>query len=96
MSPMQFTCWSCCGRWHVFASHTWKDISVEHGLDELQGVGTSGKSMTRDDCEEIIGKLFYDGLLSLEMGYTAYSTNAYLKLSPHGSRLLQGLSLMTQ
>ena len=47
--------------------------------------------MSRDECEQVIGKLFYDGLLSLEMGYTAYSTNAYLKLSPQGSRLLQGL-----
>ena len=49
--------------------------------------------MSRDECELIIGRLFYNGLLSLEMGYTAYATNTYLKLNPQGSRLLQGLLL---
>ena len=58
-----------------------------------QGLGTSGKSLSRDECEQIIGKLLYDGLLKLEMGYTAYATNSYLKLSPLGSRLLQGALL---
>lgn len=78
----------------------WLSLQQRHELTESnrravvwQGVGTSGKSMNRDECELIIGRLFYDGLLSLEMGYTAYATNAYLKLSPHGSRLLQGLLL---
>ena len=58
----------------------------------VQGVGTSGKGMGRDECEQVIGRLFYDGLLGLDMGYTAYATNAYLKLSPHGTRLLQGMA----
>ena len=53
-------------------------------------MGTSGKNMSRDECEQVIGNLFFNGLLSLEMGYTAYATNAYIKLSQKGSCLLQG------
>ncbi|KAK9820921.1 hypothetical protein WJX74_008097 [Apatococcus lobatus] len=61
-----------------------------------KGVGISGKSMSKDECEQVVGSLFYDGLLSLEMGYTAYATNSYLKLSPKGSRLLQGNRLQVR
>lgn len=81
------------GKTHVFAcagAALVAAYSVNLRAMVWQGAGTSGKSMSRDECELIIGSLFYAGLLSLEMGYTAYATNTYLKLSPQGRRLLQG------
>lgn len=38
-------------------------------------------AMSRDDNEWLVGQLMLSGLLQLEFGFTAYSTNTYLKLT---------------
>lgn len=43
-------------------------------------------------CEMVAAQLLHDGYLQLEFGFTAYSTNCYLKCSPRASLLLEGLS----
>ncbi len=45
------------------------------------------KAGSKDDNERLIGALIQAGVLSLDFGFTAYATNAYLKRSAVG---LQG------
>lgn len=45
------------------------------------------RGATKDANEQLIGQLLVQGILQLDFGFTAYATNAYLKVSQRG---LQG------
>jgi hypothetical protein len=67
-------------------------------MDELQDGGKGAKEgpLSRDDAERLIGHMVAEGYLDLELGYTAYSTNAYLKCGRMAPRLLEGTHFRTR
>ena len=52
--------------------------------------GRAGRAESADVSEMIIAQLLHDGYLQLDFGFTAYSTNCYLKCTPRASLLLEG------
>lgn len=48
------------------------------------------KQMSPDDCELLIAKRVYSGVLQIDFGFTAYATTAYLKCSSRASFLVAG------
>lgn len=61
------------GNWgrHVTSPHGWRD---------------SVQELSKEAKEQIIGSLVEQGILTIDFGFTAYATNAYLKASRRGLR----------
>lgn len=60
---------------------------------QVTGKATQQKSLSPADAERLIGHMVAEGYLDLELGYTAYSTNAYLKCGRMAPRLLEGMNV---
>lgn len=56
----------------------------------MQDPGKGAGDISRDDAERLVGKMVLEGFLDIELAYTPYSTNAYLKLGPAAGQLLNG------
>ena len=48
------------------------------------------KALSKDQCELLVAHLVQLGILQLDFGYTAYSTNTYLKAAARGNQMLAG------
>ena len=53
--------------------------------------GGAARAESAEACEMVVAQLLHDGYLQLDFGFTAYSTNCYLKCTPRASLLLEGL-----
>jgi len=49
----------------------------------------SGKGLSKDEAERIIGALLLDRILQLDFGYTSYTVNCYLKAGRNAAALQQ-------
>lgn len=52
--------------------------------------GKGHQGLSRDEAERVIGKMILESFLDVELAYTPYSTNTYLKLGTMANRLLEG------
>ena len=62
---------------------------MDTALTEMQR-DDAVKQMSPDDCEHLIAKMVYSGVLQIDFGFTAYATTAYLKCSSRASFLVAG------
>ena len=52
--------------------------------------GALAKRLGRDECERVIEALVSGDILRLDFGFTAYSTNVYLKIGPKAAAVVDG------
>jgi hypothetical protein len=66
-------------------------IPEAHVSSPQEATESHGSELSREDAERLIGRMVMEGFLDIELAYTPYATNAYLKLGPMAPRLLEGM-----
>lgn len=49
-----------------------------------------GKHMSKEDSENLLAHLVYNGMLTIDFGHTAYATNVYLRCAQRAGSALAG------
>lgn len=57
---------------------------------QVAGASDLGKHMSKEDSENLLAHLVYNGMLTIDFGHTAYATNVYLRCAQRAGSALAG------
>ena len=57
---------------------------------QVAGASDLGKHMSKEDSENLLAQLVYNGMLTIDFGHTAYATNVYLRCAQRAGSTLAG------